>query len=154
MEDFYEEHEAGTHWPLALGRLDDTLRKQKKKGKKIQDGTNDIYWSISSNSSITTTQFLGQQRKTGTQISSEMLDCARRTIKVGKIPILVVAPPVLREWRASAELAALTVLLKPSKLKVILEKVKTLYNNLLTMGVSFCRHIAICQLNSKILTYV
>ncbi|VUZ52942.1 unnamed protein product, partial [Hymenolepis diminuta] len=106
VEDFYDEHETGTHWPLALGRLDDILRKQKKKDKKIQDGRNDIYWSISR-----------QQKKTGTQISSEMLDCARRTIKVGKIPILVVAPPVLNEWRASAELAALTVLLKPSKLK-------------------------------------
>ncbi|KAM3174151.1 hypothetical protein ACTXT7_011116 [Hymenolepis weldensis] len=106
VEDFYDEQETGTYWPLALGRLDDTLRKQKKKDKKIQEGRNDIYWSISR-----------QQRKTGTQISSEMLDCARRTIKIGKIPILVVAPPVLNEWRASAELAALTVLLKSSKLK-------------------------------------
>nr|CDS32891.1 hypothetical protein HmN_000472300 [Hymenolepis microstoma] len=116
VEDFYDENETGTLWPLAFGRLDDTLRKRRKKDKKIED-RNDVYWSVSSTFTLAKTRFLGQRRKTRTQISSEMLDCARRTIRIGKIPILVVAPPILNEWRASAELAALTVLLQSSKIK-------------------------------------
>ncbi|VDO03006.1 unnamed protein product [Rodentolepis nana] len=116
VEDFYDEHETGTHWPLAFGRLDDTLRKRRQKGKEMENRTN-IYWSISSNLKLSKTKFVGQRRKTRTQISSEMFDCARRTIKVGKIPILVVSPPILNEWRVSAELAALTVLLQPAKIK-------------------------------------
>ena len=56
--------------------------------------------------------------KASTQLINEMLACARRTVKIGRIPIVVIAPSLLREWRASSELAAFVVLLQSANAKV------------------------------------
>ncbi|KAL5105696.1 hypothetical protein TcWFU_002313 [Taenia crassiceps] len=57
-------------------------------------------------------------RRAGAQMSSELLACARRTVKSGRIPIVVVALSVLKEWRASAELAAFVVLLQSANTRM------------------------------------
>ncbi|KAL5965073.1 hypothetical protein TSMEX_007194 [Taenia solium] len=101
VEDIDEEFVAtGANWPLALRGLDDAFRNLKKQRKK--HGGNDAV----------SQHILRTARRTGAQLSSEMLACARRTVKSGRIPIVVVALSALREWRASAELAAFVVLLQ------------------------------------------
>ncbi|VDK23518.1 unnamed protein product [Taenia asiatica] len=88
-------------WALAPDAFHIPSSKNWKKQRKRHGGNNAVSQHI-----------LRTAQRTGAQLSSEMLACARRTVKSGRIPIVVVALSVLREWRASAELAAFVVLLQ------------------------------------------
>ncbi|KAH9279476.1 hypothetical protein ECG_07923 [Echinococcus granulosus] len=101
VDDFDEEIvTVGANWPLALSGLDDAFGNWRKRQKK-HDGQD-----------TTSQHILRTARRAGAQLSTEMLACARRTVKSGRIPIVVIALSVLGEWRASAELAAFVVLLQ------------------------------------------
>lgn len=122
VDDIDEEFVAtGAHWPLALSGLDDAFRNLRKQQKKHDGNDTASQHILSEFRSHFPTFFLltGAARRAGAQLSNEMLACARRTVKSGRIPIVVVALSLLREWRASAELAAFVVLLQSANTKVM-----------------------------------
>ncbi|VDD77902.1 unnamed protein product [Mesocestoides corti] len=112
----------GAIWPLALSGLEDAYKSIKKSvgmHTETSDG-NSLQHRVAAKSDSTAAAYrrLPQTpRRNNPRLSSDLLSCARRTVKSGRIPIAVIGPSVLSEWRASAELAAFVVLLQPAGVK-------------------------------------